>query len=107
MTVFNVHDLVGQKGIEPSADVYAAYVRQEVQIEITGVTTDRITAKVTALGDFFSAVRLGVGHGFVLGESLELTRGGGEDSWTIEEPRNRPWHVLSCHDGKKTFEHYR
>ncbi len=113
MSAFSVGDLVGQTRVDPALDppgfTYQRYLRQEVQIEITSVQTDSITAKVTVLGDFFSARRLDSAHdqGFVLGETLTLRRGGGEDSWVVDKPPNRPWHVLSCRDGKKTFEHYR
>ena len=103
---------------DPPGFDWEHYLRQEVQIEITSVehyedvaAVARITARVTVLGDFFSSARLtgehSTSHGFVLGETLTLRRGGGEDSWVVDKPPNRPWHVLSCLDGVKTFEHYR
>jgi len=118
VTAFKVRDLVGQPRLDSTSESppgfnLQRYLRQEVQIEILSVEPDRITAKVTVLGDFFSSERLNGGphgtssFGFVLGETLTLTPGGGEDSWKIEEPRGRPWHILSCRDGNKTFEHYR
>lgn len=104
-TAFKVGDRVGQ------ADGDTA-----VQIEVISIY-DRsyLTAKVIALGNFFSSERIkqnehGTGSsGFILDEVL-LLRGrvaSGIDEWIITKPNDRPWHTLACRDGKKTFEHYR
>lgn len=107
LTAFKVGDLVSQPRMTPTNEYAAHWLRQEVQIEVTQVESNQLTAKVTALGDFFSTLRPGMSHGFVLGETLVLARGAQDDTWKIKTPRERPWHVLSCRDGEKTFEHYR
>lgn len=97
-TGFKVGDVVGQSTGDGA-----------VQIELTEVSNDSITAKVIVLGDFYSTAHLTGSHntsqGFVLGETLVFWREWA-DRWNIDRP-NSPWHELCCSNGIKTFEHYR
>ena len=83
-------------------DVYGSVIPgQNVAIQITEVAGSDLKAKVIQLDNFFSADR--IEEGFVLGETLILRYHQSSRSWTITEPKNRPWHSL---DGVR-FEHYR
>jgi hypothetical protein len=92
----------------------------DVRIEILSIDLDPqracIAAKVIELGYFYSAHRL-MG-GYILGETIMLYPSGTillrpclpdarPEEWVVSQPSDRPWHVLSCIDGVKAFEHYR
>jgi hypothetical protein len=83
-----------------------------VQIRIDRINEDRsILTTVVKLGDFYSAKHLtGNQHGtdsvgFVLDETLKFKAF--DTWWIIDEPANRPWHVLEVRADGPHFEHYR
>jgi len=86
---------------------------EAVYIRIDSVAEDQtLTATVVKLGNFFSIDRIPgapySSQGFVSNETLVLKRNPSTGDWTIESPKNRPWHTLRITSGGALkFEHYR
>ena len=104
---FSIGDIVGK--CDDAETVRRNLHDETVQIKIISVLENNIiVAEVIKLGGFYGARRLTGAHntseGFVLNEILTLVPNGNQNSWIIQDPRNRPWHILCCRDGVKSFE---
>jgi hypothetical protein len=106
---FSIGDIVGKCDDAKTMRRNGRLHDETVQIKILVILENNIiVAEVIKLGDFYSANRLTGAHntskGFVLNEILTLVPNGNQNSWIIQDPRNRPWHILCCRDGVKSFE---